>query len=441
MTPLLTILIVALSATVSLILATLTYSLRDFSRPRLADALDRAGRADKLDRTVDRASEYVFLTAFGRLIANMFILLGVLHQTKQWVPNEWGQYGAAILVTAVVALLFSVLVPHSLARHVGEPIIARSVGLLEALYAVLRPFLKLMHATDRIVQSAAAAPADEQQEKREEELQEELLSVVEEGAKEGVVDSEEREMIESVIEFSDHTVADAMTTYAEVVALPADVTLDEARKMIEESGHSRIPIYEDSLDHVVGVLYARDLIQWVGTPVDGFDVKQVMRKPLIVIESKPLPDLLRDFRVSKVHIAIVVNEYGGTAGLITIEDVLEELVGDISDEHEPEEAALFHKIDSHAFDVDARLPVDDFVRLTGIAMPEERDFDTIAGFVSTTMGRIPTAGTEFEYAGARFSVVDAEPHRVNRVKVELLPTEPEPTPEEAKAEKADVEAA
>src|SRR5205823_1427278 len=136
-----------------------------------------------------------------------------------------------------------------------------------------------------------------------------------------------------------------MTPRPEIVALGVDASLTQIKQTIEESGHSRIPVYNGTLDHIVGVLYARDLLHHVGQPAQKFDVRTVLRPPLYVPETKPLPDLLRDFRLQKVHIAIVSDEYGGTAGLVTIEDVMEELVGDISDEHEPVEPAMFQRID------------------------------------------------------------------------------------------------
>ena len=154
-----------------------------------------------------------------------------------------------------------------------------------------------------------------------------------------------------------------------------------------------------------------------------------MRPPLFVPETKPLRDLLRDFRLQKVHIAIVLDEYGGTAGLVTIEDILEELVGDISDEHEPVEPAMFKRIDEQTAEADARIYIDELNRLTGLNLPEDAGYDTLGGFVSTTLGRIPEAGTVFEHNGAKFTVLDAEPQKVNRVKIEqtLQPVSAEQT--------------
>jgi magnesium and cobalt transporter len=195
----------------------------------------------------------------------------------------------------------------------------------------------------------------------------------------------------------------------------------EVKRMIEESGHSRIPVYEGSLDHIVGILYARDLLKYLGLPPDTFGIRSAMRPAYYVPESKPLRDLLQDFRLQKVHIAIVLDEYGGTAGLVTIEDVLEELVGEISDEHEPAEPAMFHRTGEQSAEVDARIYLDELNRLFGLTLAEDAGYDTLGGFISTTLGRIPETGTTFENAGAKFTILDAEPQKVNRVRIELIP--------------------
>ncbi len=244
------------------------------------------------------------------------------------------------------------------------------------------------------------------------------MSVVEEGEKEGVVDEQEREMIESVIEFRDTTAGQIMTPRTQVVAIELDSTLEHVRQTIEESGHSRIPVFTGTLDQIVGVLYARDLLRFLGQPTLKFEMKAVMRPPLYVPESKPSRELLSDFRLQKIHIAIVLDEYGGTAGLVTIEDILEQIVGDISDEHEPIEPAMFHRVDDTTCDVDAGIDIDELNRLTGLSLPDDAGYTTLGGYLTTTLGHIPLAGTILEQDSAKFTVTDAEPRKIKRVKIE-----------------------
>ena len=187
-----------------------------------------------------------------------------------------------------------------------------------------------------------------------------------------------------------------------------------------DSGHSRIPVYDGDLDHIVGILYARDLIGRVAKSGDDFDISEATRKPLFVFEHKPLRDLLQDFRLKKIHMALVQDEYGSTVGVCTIEDVLEELVGEISDEHEPLEPAMFRRLSEDEADCDARLHIDDLNRMFGTELSEEEDYDTLGGFVTTYLGKIPPQGTSFDHEVVRYTVTLSEPHRVNRVRLRHL---------------------
>jgi magnesium and cobalt transporter len=163
------------------------------------------------------------------------------------------------------------------------------------------------------------------------------------------------------------------------------------------------------------------LLKHLGAPPDQFNMRAAMRPPLYVPVTKPLRDLLSDFRLQKIHIAIVTDEYGGTAGLVTIEDVLEELVGEIADEHEPGEPAMLKRISDTVAEADARIRLEELNRIMGLNLPEDAGFDTLGGYLSTTLGKIPPTGCVATLAGAKFTVLDAEPQRINRVKVEFIP--------------------
>jgi len=400
----------------SLIFSTLTYALRDLSRARLADYLQRHRRQHMLDPTTQHAGDLIFVTAVLRMLANTLIVLATVWICEITIHNLALRDGMIFLIAAVVTFIFSVTLPHTLAKNIGDSFVGASAGVLLLVRKLLLPFTKLMHLIDRAVRTATGAHKTPQPEV----IEQEILSVVEEGEEQGVVDEQEREMIESVIEFRDTTAGQIMTARPDIVALPINSSLAHVKQTIEESGHSRIPVYEGTLDQIVGILYARDLLRFIGQPPEQFDMRAAMRPPLYAPETKPLRDLLRDFRVQKVHIAIVLDEYGGTAGLITIEDILEELVGDISDEHEPVEPSLFRRIDEQTAEADARIPIDEFNRLTGSSIPEDAGYTTLGGFLSTALGRIPTPGTTFEQSGVKYTVLEAEPQRVRRVRVEQV---------------------
>jgi putative hemolysin len=181
-------------------------------------------------------------------------------------------------------------------------------------------------------------------------------------------------------------------------------------------------VYEESLDHVVGVLYVKDLVRWVGAAAGDFKLRPLLREPIRVPESKRVSELLRDFQRGKVHMAIVVDEYGGTAGLVTIEDVLEEIVGEIRDEHDAPEASEpgFREVSAGVLEADGRCPVADLNARLEVHLPEDEGFDTIAGFVLSRLGRVPEVGATVEGGGARVKVLAAGATAISRVSVERV---------------------
>jgi CBS domain containing-hemolysin-like protein len=409
--------LIGLACLATLAFATVSYSLRDVSRVRLAEALEKRRRPEMLEVTVARRNELVLATAIGRLAGNTIILLATLYAFEQTGLTTFWRYTLSLLTAGSLSLLFSVALPHAMARYSADAIVASTVDLLHVLRLVFLFITIPMHWIDDMIRKAVGASGETEAE----DIEQEILSAVEEGAAEGIVGDEERQMIESVINFRETTAGQIMTARPEIVGLELAATVDEVKQIIEQTGHSRIPVYDGTLDHIVGVLYARDLVRYVAVAAERLDIRSALRPPLYVPETKPLRDLLADFRSKKVHIAVVLDEYGGTAGLITIEDVLEELVGEISDEHEPVEPAMFRRLSEHVAEADARSYIDELNRLMGLSLPEDAGYDTVGGFVSTTLGRIPEKDESFESHGAKFTVLDAEPQKVNRVRIEVVP--------------------
>jgi len=411
-----------LAAAGTLIFSTLTYSLRDLSRTRLADYLLRHSRSHLLEPIVDHLDDLVFVTAVGRLLANTLIALASVWVFQQIVRRGMVTRDLGIFaLAAVVTLFFSVALPQALNQYAGDVMVGASASFLLAMRAAFVPVIWVMHLTERFVRNAAGASAVQQPEQIEQQVEEDILSAVEKGEERGVVDEQEREMIESVIELHDSTAGQIMTARTEIVALHLKATLQQVKGAIESSGHSRIPVHEGSLDQIIGILYARDLLKYLGQPLDKFDIRSAMRPAMFVPETCPLGDLLRDFRHRKIHIAIVLDEYGGATGLVTLEDILKELVGPISDEHEPIEPTLFKRVDAHTFEADARIDVEELNRLTGLALPEDAGYATFGGFVLASLGRIPEPGTTFDQNGVKYTILEAEPQRVKRMRIEQVP--------------------
>ncbi len=257
----------------------------------------------------------------------------------------------------------------------------------------------------------------------EDQARQEIIQAASEGAAEGKVEHEEAKMIASVIQFGDRRAGEIMTPRTNLVALPVETTWAAACKAVFAAGHTRVPVYQGDMDNIIGILYAKDLLQYVDQP-QPTDLRTVMRKAYFVPETKPLDDLLREFRVRKVHIAVVLDEYGGTAGVVSIEDVLEEIVGEISDEYDHAEPALMHRLNDSAAEVDGRMYIDDLNAAMGLTIPQDRDYVTVAGMVFSELGYIPHAGETLQAYGGKFTVLAADERKITKLKVEKAPEPP-----------------
>jgi len=221
-------------------------------------------------------------------------------------------------------------------------------------------------------------------------------------------------MIEGIGELNDKTVKEIMVPRVDVEFINSKITLNELYDIIQEQGFSRYPVYEDTIDNIVGILYAKDILRH-GVE-NGFDVKALMRKPYFIPESKHLDDLLREFKIRKVHIAIAIDEYGGVSGIVSMEDILEVIVGDIQDEFDDDEGDGIFKVEDKVFMVEARTSIDEVNEKIGLKIDEE-DFETIGGYVFELFGRIPAEKESVEDLQAVFTVESIDGHKINQLKL------------------------
>ncbi len=395
------------------------HALIDFSRTRLTEWLQTRGRPDVVDDINTHRDAWISLTALGRTASNLIILVAMIQmfappgEVHTWVETAW-----AFASTALIVSIFGVAIPVSWSRYAAEPLLAASLPLLRALQFVFRPLLAMMHALDPAVRRLIGAPI--QQEGDTTPLEREILDAVTEGERSGLVDQDQKGMIEAVVELQDYTADQIMTPRTDVEGIPSNASLEDVKRFVAKAGHSRVPIYEEDLDHIIGILYVKDLIGLLGSD-QPFDLQSVLREPLFVPESKPVRALLTQFKEQKVHMAMVLDEYGGTAGLITIEDILEMIVGEITDEYEPtdEEEPGIEPEGDRAYRVHARVHIDDINDELNVALPEDDDYETLGGFVLATLGRVPDTGETFEYEGLRFVITQAEKTRVQEVRIEV----------------------
>jgi CBS domain containing-hemolysin-like protein len=249
--------------------------------------------------------------------------------------------------------------------------------------------------------------------------EEEIRHLVDVAEEEQEIEEEERELIHSVFEFGDTVVREVMVPRPDMVTAPADATVDEVLETIVKAGYSRIPIYEGDNDNIVGVLYAKDLLKRVHESKGDLKVSSLARAPLFVPEQKRVSDLLREMQEQRVHMAIVIDEYGGTAGLVTIEDLIEEIVGEIVDEYDQEEP-LVEPVDEDSIRVDAKMSIDEVNEMLKVELPHE-EWDTVGGLVFGLTGRVPLPGERVRFDSLEFLTERVTGRRIQKVVITKLP--------------------
>jgi CBS domain containing-hemolysin-like protein len=253
--------------------------------------------------------------------------------------------------------------------------------------------------------------------------EEEIRAMAEAGHEEGAIEEEEKELIHSIFEFGDTVVREVMTPQPDVVAIDASRSLEEVMDMVIRHGYSRIPVYRDSMNEVVGIVYAKDVLRETRSGRNGRTLEQLARPAHFVPESKKVSDLLKDMQREKFHVAVVVDEYGSVAGLVTLEDLLEEIVGEIADEYDREEPQVEPAGDGR-FRVNARLPVDELNEILEVELPDE-EWDTVGGLMMAVLGHLPQQGERVDFEGLRFTADRVQGRRIAKVLIERL--EPKPS--------------
>jgi len=399
-----------------------TAALRIFSLAKLQEAFKAANKnespEDLAGKLAKNSERLILACSLYRLIFNMCILLLLLSAfaTLRHGSPQAGDYLATFVIASVIFSIFSLAIPHAWAKYTGEKILSRTYKLLMFFAALAWPALCVFRLYDGFVRRLAGVVEATPEENREEK-QEEFLTGLEQHRMEGVVDEEEQEMIESVLELGETCADEIMTPRTDIVAVEAGADLQMVLEIINTAGHSRVPVYENNIDNIVGLVYAKDLLTEVGKNPAEFKLRDKVRDAYFVPETKPLRALLHEFQNQKLHIAVVLDEYGGTAGIVTLEDIIEELVGEITDEYEKSEPEPIKQIDQNTVEVDARQYVDDLNDELDLNLPEDEDYDTIGGFVFSHLGYIPKTGASFDYGNLKFTVSSAEPRRIKRIRI------------------------
>ena len=375
-------------------------------RARLARMADRSGPNGGPPMLIERPHDLLVTLLIGISLVNIAGAGLAAHLAHRLVGPTLGpvveMLGMILLVTT-----FGEVLPMTLAVKYPERFLAvvrRPVAWLGAVLGGLTRLTVQLIGRDRQGQPELS--------------EDELRTLVDVGASEGVVEREEREMIHKVFELEDTLVRTVMVPRTDMFCLAIDTRREEILPALRENLHSRVPVYEGSLDVVVGILYTKDLLAYVATglPAD-FDLRAHLHPPYFVPESKRADALLQEFRAKKLHMAIVVDEYGGTAGLVALEDLLEELVGEIADEYDEPER-LIQRLDDSTFRVSGKLPVEDLNTVTGLRLSNE-SYDTVGGWVLDLFGRVPRKGERRETSELTLTVEKVERTRVIEVLIAL----------------------
>jgi putative hemolysin len=323
---------------------------------------------------------------------------------------------ALIIVTLLLSLftiVFGELVPKSLALAHTEQFALRLSGFIVVLLGALGPLVNVLTTITTAVSRMLGAGDHAQGVMTTQELS----ILVERGGEQGILEAEEEQMIQAVIELGDQRIHEVMVPRIAMVTLPAGSTLEDAIDIVVEEGHSRIPVYEDTIDEIIGILYAKDLLPFLkASAAERPALRSLLRTPVFVPESMSVDDLLHEFQRRKVHIAIVLDEYGGTAGLVTIEDLLEEIVGEIQDEYDEEEPLIVRLSDDEAR-IDGRADVDDLADLfdTNLGLEDADEYDTVGGLIYHRIGGVPKPGDQVTVDGLTLTVETTDGRRVGKV--------------------------
>lgn len=415
-------------ALVSLLISTLASIgarvLREFSRHQLQEICEQRQQLDRFGDVVRHHDEAALAAElFAGMAAAVFAFAGGLFGWEQVAvpPIAWFELIGLGLLLAIVVALATVCLPWAVSRIGGERFLCVSWPLWRMLSQIALPLEAVARGFERMIGRVMGDQATAEEE--EEAFEDEIRSIVTEGHREGLLEKDAREMIEGVIELGDVVVSHVMTPRTEMHMLPAQTPWDEVVEYITEVGHTRIPVYDKSRDDIVGILYIKDLLPELAKEVDETrrPIVELLRKALFVPESKAVNDLLQLFQHSRTHLAIVLDEYGGVSGLVTIEDVLEEIVGEIEDEFDPEAEEEIRKIDDDTCEALGRAHVDQINSLMVFDLPEEETFDTIGGFVFDQFGRVPLAGESITWNDSvQVTVLEASRRRVGRVRLERI---------------------
>ena len=329
--------------------------------------------------------------------------------------NIYGDMGATIstIVVTVVVLIFGEITPKSIAKDCPEKFAIFSAPFLNLFLKILKPLNYLFSLWKKLISKVLKLESDTRM------SQEELLMLVDEKQQDGSIDRSEGDLLRNAIEFTELEAEDILTHRVDLEAVPVDATKEEISRVFSETKFSRIPVYEENIDNIIGIIHLKDFYTEAG--ITGQNIRDIVAPAIFVLQSEKISTILKKLQKKKTHVAVVVDEYGGTYGIVTMEDILEELVGEIWDEHD-EVNEFFQKLAAGTWKVDAMVDMDDFCEFFHIKT--ETDATSLGGWVMEQFGQIPNTGDQFDCQGLRIKILSTDHHRVAETEVRRIPAEP-----------------
>lgn len=412
-------------------------SLNDNKIDKLAEEGDK--KAKQIKKLTENSSNFLSTIQIGVTLAGFLtsasaadsfapIITNAVSPLIPSIPTSVISTVALILTTIITSyfsLVFGELAPKKIAMQKSEKVSYKVVGFLLFFMKATKPFVKILSfSTNGIVRLFGIDPSADEENVTEEEI----LMMVDVGEEKGVIENAQAEMINNIFEFDDIDAGDIMTHRVDITAVEANEPISEVIHVAMTDGFSRIPVFDDDPDNIIGIVYIKDLLQYVGKEVPTHKtIREVMREAYFVPETKKCGELFTEMSEKRLQIAIVVDEYGGTAGLLTLEDIVESIVGNIHDEYDIEDEEIA-KINDNTFTVDGTTNLDEIDELIGADIPDG-DYDTLAGFIISRLGYLPKDGDmdTVEYENLKFTVLAVEDRRIAKVRIDITPRDADDT--------------
>jgi len=395
-------------------------SLAEFSRHELEEICRRTNSLDLLGQILKRHDQAGLAAETLQVIATAVLIIGGTF----WVwpdsgPPHWTLLSLSVAAGALLLLAVEIWIPWAVARLWAELFLYHTWPLWRTVSVLLTPLVLGARFVDTVLHRVVGRMPEVPD---EESFEDEIRTIVTEGHREGLLEEDARKMVEGVIELSDVVVSEVMTPRTDMISMPISFSWQEVLDFVVRVRHTRIPVYAKNRDDIVGILYTKDLLPELAKSADGPTTPwtSLLREPVFVPETKPVDVLLQEFQETRNHMVVVLDEYGGVSGLVSMEDVLEEIVGEIVDESDKDLVDGIRELDHRTAEALGKVHIDEINDRLDLELPDDGDFDTIGGFVFSELGHVPVVGEELVRKNVRITVTEATRRRIERVRIEIL---------------------